>query len=388
MKFFVLLIAATLTRENVFAEPRIWAHSTINGEDVALILDTSATHSILFKETVDRLKLKVFPARNQGVNRPGSLTLSRTEAATLRVGTFSAKVEFASIELPPRAVPDGDGVLSWNLFKDAVLVFDGKPANLRITDAVPEEALKWQEFRRVNDDVLGFFLEGTDRSSGIVYLTSGDPSGVALNSAQWKKWISAHPTQSATVSLGYNFVQGTKVKQLNWADDLSIGRIHLTDVPVQETDLAEAAYPDAVAAMGLYALLRLDIVVDGKSNKVYVRARSDRSPSIPHNRLGAVFFPSSEASPHLQASVAPNSPAATAGIRNGDIILKVDELDVTKWKTDPNVLPLSRFWEDNPGNVHRLVLRRDDHEFETTVVLEEILAPASERGSFVFPPDP
>jgi C-terminal processing protease CtpA/Prc len=77
----------------------------------------------------------------------------------------------------------------------------------------------------------------------------------------------------------------------------------------------------------------------------------------------------------LEAHVAKGSPAETAGIRNGDVLLKIDALDVTKWRTDPAVMPMSKFWQRPAGTKFSLVLKRGDKEFTVAVSLRDILGP-------------
>jgi C-terminal processing protease CtpA/Prc len=77
----------------------------------------------------------------------------------------------------------------------------------------------------------------------------------------------------------------------------------------------------------------------------------------------------------LVARVINGSPAFAAGIRNGDVLLKVGGLDATKWRTDPKVLPLSRFWEGPPGTRLELTLKRGASTFKSTPVLRQILSP-------------
>lgn len=150
------------------------------------------------------------------------------------------------------------------------------------------------------------------------------------------------------------------VKQEMWASEISIGSLILKDVPVREEDTKEslAWKSDRAATLGLFALLRLDLVVDGVNRVVYARPREEPAPAYPHNRLGAVFVPRDMESDPLLAHVAPGSPAYLAGIRDNDVLLKIDDLDVTRWRTDPQVMPLSRFWERSAGTALKLALKR------------------------------
>ena len=125
--------------------------------------------------------------------------------------------------------------------------------------------------------------------------------------------------------------------------------------------------------VGIYGLYRLVTVIDGKEGFVYTRASTDKSILYEYNRLGAVFTESDRTSDHLVATVVENSPAHRYGIRNGDILKQIDDLDVTKWRSDPKVNPLSRFWAQPAGTRIRLTLERNGRRFETTVVLSDLL---------------
>jgi hypothetical protein len=176
------------------------------------------------------------------------------------------------------------------------------------------------------------------------------------------------------------------VKEEAWADKISLGPVVLTGVPVMEADVADITLGSLSdvqyeATLGLVALKRLDIIIDRKDDNVYVRPK--KTPSIPyeHNRLGAVFVPHDSQSDDLLAHVVDGSPAYEAEIRNDDVLLKIGELDVTKWRTDPNVLPLSRFWCNPAGTKLDLTLKRGDKIFKTTAVLRNILPPDAPKNS-------
>ena len=136
---------------------------------------------------------------------------------------------------------------------------------------------------------------------------------------------------------------------------------------------------DYSATLGLTALKRLEVILDCKRGIAYLQPR--RGPPLPyqHNRIGAVFTPASLEGGDLIGRVAEGSPAARAGIRNGDVLLKIDELDVTKWHSDPAVLPLSRFWERPAGTKLLVTLRRGEETLKNEVILENILVPSGRR---------
>jgi C-terminal processing protease CtpA/Prc len=81
--------------------------------------------------------------------------------------------------------------------------------------------------------------------------------------------------------------------------------------------------------LGLEALKRLDLIVDGKHGMAYLRPKQTRSVPGDHNRLGAVFVPRDDQSDDLVAHVLEGSPAFEAGIRNGDVLLSIGGRDLT-----------------------------------------------------------
>ena len=171
-----------------------------------------------------------------------------------------------------------------------------------------------------------------------------------------------------------------------WTHEIAIGPLVLTDVPVMEenqrvVDLYSSTQTQFQATLGFAALKRLNIAIDGKRGIAYLRPR--QTPSLPyeHNRLGAAFVERDPTNDDLVANVADRSPAYEAEIRNDDVLLKIGELDATKWRTDPNVLPLSRFWYSPAGTKLELTLKRGDKVFTTTAVLRNILPPDAPKNA-------
>ena len=73
----------------------------------------------------------------------------------------------------------------------------------------------------------------------------------------------------------------------------------------------------------------------------------------------------------LVAQVLTNSPGYRCGIRNGDILLRVDDVDMTKWRSDP-VIWKKGFWYAEPGTQYNLELSRNGKRIGLQVRLEEI----------------
>jgi len=75
----------------------------------------------------------------------------------------------------------------------------------------------------------------------------------------------------------------------------------------------------------------------------------------------------------LIAHVLERSPAAEAGVRNGDVLLKIGERDVTGWRTDKNRGQMKDASQSPAGTKMELTLLRDSKEIKITAVLRDIL---------------
>lgn len=357
-------------------EARIWVDATINGQRVRLAFDTGASDSVLFRSTAERLKLKLIDPPPDFRPAPGQVSGPVTEPVDFAYGTLTGRFQFGVFTVPSFAETTMEGVLSWHPLRDKVFMFDAARQKLNISDVLPEEATNWLKFKlRTEGKILGFEVGGEDSKRNCVYVDTGAEDGVALAPSFWRKWEATWTNQPATVSAFATPTSGLLVKNEFWAREISIGSLVLRNVPVREVDAREAwaSIPDHAATLGLFALRRMDFVMDGTQGVVYARPRGDSAPAYPHNRLGAVFVPRDLESDPLLAHVAPGSPAYLAGVRDGDVLLKIDDLDVTKWRTDPRVMPTSRFWTLPPGTILELTLKRGEREYQTLVPLKDIL---------------
>jgi hypothetical protein len=96
------------------------------------------------------------------------------------------------------------------------------------------------------------------------------------------------------------------------------------------------------------------------------------------NNISVAFVPRDLQSDDLVAHVVAGSPAYEAGIRDGDILLKVGR-DVANW-CDPNSKINAPFREQPAGTKFELTLKRGDKVFKTTAVLRNILPPDAPKN--------
>jgi len=353
---------------------RIRIEAKINDIKVCFAFDTGADRTVLFDRTARRLKLKVTEPPPNVKTKPGYVRFGLSEECRLELDNNVNKVRLSVLEVPKSAPKEIDGVLSWSSIRNTIVRIDADSKSISALPSLPKSIGLWSKWNiRKDSDYLEVKLPLPSGKDGTILIDTGCPFGVGLSPKRWKRWLEKHKDQPATVRAYYQPGLGLNVAYEFWAESLAIGHFSLKDVPVGKSHAVyTSAFGNYQASLGLFALTRLDIIVDGKNSHLYTRPNSKPLPQYQYNRLGAVFLPANKKSERLVAHVAKRSPADKAGIRNGDVLMKIDDLDVTKWRTDPRILPFIRC-KQPAGKKFKLSLMRDGKLLKITVKLEEIL---------------
>jgi len=379
------LIAMLFGRDG-HADERLWMDATINGREAHLAFDTGSSHLMLSAQAALRLGVAFTNAPDETRIGPEEIPVHVTEECDLMLGTNSFRINFAVLELPPMLDPLLDGVIGWEPASDNIFWIDATAGSVSCLSEVPNEVADWMKFNlQTNSTTLEFDVPHPGGKTTTVAVDTGSDGGVALSPDRWRDWKTGHANQPLTVDANYSPSFGLVVSEEGWARELAVGPLAITEVPVTEASMAEVAlHPtNYQATLGLAALKRLDVIIDGTEGMIYLRARETPPAAYEHNRLGAVFVPVDLQSEDLIGQVLKGSPAWEAGIRSGDVLLQIDDLDVTEWRTNPAVLPLSRFWSRPSGTRLELTLRRGEEVRQAEVVLREILSPGEESSSSV-----
>lgn len=360
------------TTASLADEERIWLDAAINGKPVRLAFDTGTSESVLFSKTAERLGLKFNLPKSRVARADGGVPAGTTEECDFAVWGATGRITFATFEFPASlGKVEMEGLLGWDQVRSNIFAIDSEVLTVRLMARVPEEATAWTKLVLVeSDSTLSLEIPG---QLWTIAVDTGAATGVTFPSAKWREWKAANTNAPLTLIASYSPSSGISICEEAWANELLIGPLTLRGVPVRQASPIETARGQLI--FGLAALKRLDCIIDGKQATAYLRSK--RTPPLPyqHNRLGAEFVPRHSQSDELIAQVVEGSPAHAAGIRSGDILLKVGDKEMPKnWHQDQNV-PRERWYEHPEGTKFDLTLKRNEETLKISVVLKDILLP-------------
>lgn len=367
------------------ADDRLWMEAKINGKPIRLCFDTGSDRIVLMREAAARLGLKVTDPPSNYVPSFSSVALGTTEECELTMAGTTLKTALATVRLPPWEHLEVDGMVGWSAIGQNLLFIDAENLAFRFLDKLPEQVNGWTQLHiDTNSAILRLELPDDQGHEETLLVDTGDPSGgIELPPQKWREWKTAHKHHPFTLRATYSPADGPGFAEESFARIFAIGPLLLRNVPVMQADLTSVTLgsPGYAATLGMAALKRLDLVLDGEHGIAYLRSKGSPAPPYEYNRLGVVFVPKDLSSEDRVAHVLKGSPAQHAGIRNGDLLLQVDGTDVTHWRTDTNALEISKVFRRPAGTKVSLTLRRDGKTIRTGVVLRDILAPIMDRPS-------
>ncbi len=348
--YFLFVVCSAAWGEN-----RLTVDAKINGKEAVLAFDTGTYVSlVLFKQNMKRFNLDVKEKK-------------RNEIAyfDFEIGTSKLKAEALLIDSPPVQV---DGLIGWPFLKGKIWAVLWNNRTLARIQSVPEQASGWLQINLTTDVPILAFAEDK-QSKNLIYIDTGDPGGVSLSATRWKRWLKGHPDAAMTLDGSWSPAQdGFSVVRQSWSDRLDLGAL---TIPGTVVNRVPHKWPRLEAVIGLEALSHFDVVLDLRESRIYLNRRYGYQLKPDYNRLGATFIPKSMDSVELIAQVLTDSPGYRCGIRNGDILLKVDDVDMTKWRNDPAIWK-RRFWYAEPGTQYNLELKRGGKKIDLQVTLEDI----------------
>ena len=338
-----------------WGENRLTVDTKINGKDAVFAFDTGTYVSlVLFKQNIKRFNLDVTEKKRKEIAH-----------FEFEIGKSKLKAEALVIDSPPVQV---DGLIGWPFLKGKIWAVLWNDRTLARIQSVPAQANSWIQIDISKDvPILAFAHSMQDKN--LIYIDTGDSGGVSLSAARWKQWLDEHPDAPMTLDAAWSPAVGRiSVVRQSWSDRLNLGTL---TIPGTTVNRVPHKWPRLEAVIGLEALSHYEVILDLMESRMYLKRRDGDHIEPEYNRLGATFVPKSMDSTELVAQVLTNGPGYRCGIRNGDILLTVDDFDMTKWRDDKNIWK-RRFWYAEPGTQYNLELRRNGKRIDLKVTLEEI----------------
>ncbi|MGO8698821.1 MAG: tetratricopeptide repeat protein [Limisphaerales bacterium] len=241
----------------------------INGRPARMVLITSLPASGVLDSDARRLGLKT-PGTWEDIAR---ISVRISELTPVEEGgqTFTAPMLVARLPWWARlashfcTIP-ADGAVGWPEVRDNILVFDSRDRVIRRAEHLPPETCAWLKCKVLPDDYLLLELPLADGGKGIVWVDTAESQSVMVPPAQWKEWKAAypHPARGDEIKLGALTLTGVAVKEMSAGDAKDL---------LNETPAATAVWK-----LGMAALTRLDLVVDGKNGWAYVHPKPPEWP--------------------------------------------------------------------------------------------------------------
>jgi lipoprotein NlpI len=264
---------------------------TVNGQPAAMMVDTGATSSFLFDSSVPWLDLEFTPAPAPNPKiapAAESAALGLSAVAQVKVGldSFSAPFEIFSGDLWNTTFPQKlDGAIGWPEIRANLLVFDSASHTLSAPDTLPDTT-GWLKFTVHPANVLLLEVPQPDGQTGLLLVDTSRPGGIALLPPQWQEWTAARPQAAlSSVTLLHPTAPADRAKittTMAWADEVHLGPLTLTQVSIEQADPRELEGLDQpLGIIGLGALERIDLIVDGPHNVAYLRAKPPATTPAP-----------------------------------------------------------------------------------------------------------
>jgi hypothetical protein len=274
-------------------DERVGLDAKINGRPVQLIFDSCADVFTLLPDSARKLGLTWTPVQTNIPATQRAFIIGRSESCAVDFLWAEGRTQlnlttFFIADTPTFGEPSYAGIVPWRALSKEVFSLDAEGGRLKAAIAPPPDTAQWTPFQLRNDlSRMALETRDQDGTNGIIWIDTGSPDGVHLNPARWQVWKAAHPQMPTTFSYLFSPNEGSIVMEVGWADQISIGSLVLSNVPVMQWPTSYST--NDMALLGLYALRGLDFIVVGQHSVAYLRPKKPKKGEYAYNRMGALF---------------------------------------------------------------------------------------------------
>jgi hypothetical protein len=272
----------------------------INGHPARMIFISSFGASIVLEEGANRLGLKGDPfsalTRMESGGKEFSAPILIIRDPLLNVPWVLrqlAKISHPILyhqfkRLYDEVTKSMEGAVGWPEVRNNILVFDSDQRVIRRVEQLPPETANWLKLRVVPIGSLSLEVPLADGKKGAIYIDTADNRSIMLAPAQWKEWTQAHPnaTKAPRKVWGLPLLISTEHEAL--ADKVELGPLTFAGVAIEDmggddADRLRDGIPgaDTVWSVGMGALSRIDLIVDGKNGWAYIHPKTPLATDSP-----------------------------------------------------------------------------------------------------------
>jgi len=190
----------------------------------------------------------------------------------------------------------------------------------------PDSGAGWVTWRIIDERVLVVETSFMGYPGARFLIDTGDVGSVAVSPELWDRFsgtVLGRRSAKLQIFPGYFWHHAAPVL---WCRYLYIGEQCVQGMPITRGDPVIVSSHGRHGRIGLFALSRFDVIVDGPRMKMHVRPRRRFAWAYSYNRLGAAFrLRQTRGGIRAFATlVARGSPAEKAGIRVGDRLVAMN----------------------------------------------------------------
>jgi tetratricopeptide (TPR) repeat protein len=263
-------------------DERLRIQAIVNGHPATLSLDTGTGFGYeLYQQVMPQLGLSL-PAANFAMPNlaPGRVPVDLTSGSCTWTlfGITLNKIRSEMVRLPSRLansnLADYVGVIGWPSIRENIWVLDLAEGKIDVAAKVPDEVKNWTRWRIESGQRILSLVEDSElKRFPRLLIDTGNPDGILLPWDRWIAWREANLGRLMTFRTGQLLGEDESTMKQSWAEKFALGSLQVSEVPVQEQDNGYATIVpgEPVIVIGLAALKRLDVVLDGFTNIAFVR---------------------------------------------------------------------------------------------------------------------
>ncbi len=352
--------------------------ATVEGQPATMLLDTGAERSCLDTRFAAQLGLR--SASVERIRQPyATKTAGSIRIRDIKIDSFHLQdMELLSSDLSSASLAAGvtiNGVLGSDVLRHFAVRIDFSSGAVQFGVNAPAPARGAVVTLQSANNV--YFVPLNLQGTPISLLLDTGTNGSIVSSHAWSG-ITMH-WQPQTMLDGVRSSGGSEGAKFVLMPRVDIGRATSRNIPFRvQPQTRDGLFADANfdGLLGTDVLRQFIVTLDLANNKMYlIRNPNSHVDRYLFSTIGIQFAKDVDGDFTIMAVWNP-SPAAKAGLKIGDLILAVDQLDTRQMSLDD----LSREIHGHPGTVVNLVIDSDGHRQSAAVAIGCLLCPVSSNA--------